>query len=371
MIHLTLPDGKEICDGAVLSFGDDLTKYILHFGKYKVGNSYMCGSGSYQTGWYVQAFGSGIAIPLTDDMLSMCKIYNTGAELTVQLETVGCNHHHHLTFKDQPETFTTQDKYLLDRSWITVDTITERNSLPRSIVMTGRIIEVNNVDDEGPRYFRWNYKKQDWDTIIFVHSDIAADLEKMNEQIKMLHLVMFGSCESSSENSTEAEVNTPVSPVDPLPVISMITMLQDMHQNSIDTKERVDKLIEDLDSLKLRVVELEPKHQNSTESIQADLALRYSNIADTIVSNSQTVVIFDDTALQACGIHNKIKALKSQASDISVSGMCESDTCNVISAEVMNPRKLKFVIVPNICEGSINHKANMIIHCELIPETES
>ena len=53
-----------------------------------------------------------------------------------------------------------------------------QESLHLQDFLTGRIVEVNNASDDGdPMYFRWNYKTQKWDDIVFVHSDVAVDMK--------------------------------------------------------------------------------------------------------------------------------------------------------------------------------------------------
>lgn len=390
MLSLVLPGGIEVIDGAILSFGDDPAKYILHYGQYKVTSvTSVCGPVTKITGWYLQQFGSGVAIPVTDDMLSICKVHNTGAEITVTGTPSGCRPHHRVC-TESPEIFTSADKYQLDRSWITVDTVAERDALPKTSVMTGRIVEVNNATDEGePSYYRWNYKTQSWDNVIFVHSDIAADLKTMQDQVKAMHLILFGTPDVPDEGvggtdpsePTPPEVDPPVEgggsvpiiPVEPIPVKSLIKMVAEMYENSKGLVECMDNLVEDFNTLHEKVSALEKLHFPEVVDpnlIQADLPLRYGECADVLIADYANIVEFDDTALLACGVHDKISSFKTDASEMTVTGMCDKDLCKVLSCEVINDRQLKFTVSPSVCDDNINHKANMIIHCQLIKKPQ-
>lgn len=391
MLTLVLPGGIEVIDGAILSFGDDPCKYILHYGPYKVTSvTSVCGPVTRITGWYVQQFGSGVAIPISDDMLSICKVHNTGAEITVTGSPSGCRPPHKVC-RPSPETFTSQDKYQLDRSWLTVDTVAERDALPKTSVMTGRIVEVNNATQDGePSYYRWNYKTQEWDNIIFVHSDVATDLEKMQEQLKVLHLIMFGTPDipddDGNDNSSDPGVppestdpgegedrpSVPTIPVEPIPVKSLIRMVQEMYENNKGLVEYMDNLIEDFNTLHEKVSELEKLHfpeEVDKDVIDVELPLRYGKCAEVLTANYANIVEFDDNALLACGVHDKIASFKTMASQMTVTGMCENDSCKVLSAEIVTDRYLKFTVSPSICDDNINHKSNMIIHCKLVKKT--
>lgn len=408
MLTLVLPGGVEVIDGAVLSFGDDPCKYILHYGMYKVTSvTSACGPVTKITGWYVQQFGSGVAIPVTDDMLSMCKVHNTGAEITVTGNPTGCRPPHKVC-RPSPETFTSQDKYQLDRSWLTVDTVAERDALSITSVMTGRIVEVNNATEDGePSYYRWNYKKQEWDNIIFVHSDIAADLEKMQEQVKVMHLILFGTPDvpdgDGNENPSEPGLppegsepelppegsdpgqdgekpSVPTIPVEPIPVKSLIKMIQEMYENNKGLVECMDNLVEDFNALHEKVSALEKIHfpeEVDKDVLDVELPLRYGQCADTLTANYANIVEFDDTALLACSVHDKLASFKTTASEMTVTGMCETDSCKVLTAEVVTDRYLKFTVSPGVCDDNINHKSNMIIHCKVVkkspadPETDN
>lgn len=391
MLSLMLPTGVQLLDGAILSFGDDPARYILHYGKYKITNALgVAGKpclSTTTTGWYVQPFGSGVAIPVTDDMLEMCKVYNTGAEITISGSVSGCNRPKPCV--DAEERFTSADKYLLDRSWITVDTIAERDALPKTSILTGRIVEVNNASDDGdPMYFRWNYKTQKWDDIVFVHSDVAVDMKAIAEQLKLLQLIIFGTQElpdvpnnpgdgstenpgdggnpDNSEGVDPPEGSIPIVPVQPLPVRSMVKMMDEMYQNSIDLKECMDNLVEDFNGLYERVENLEKIHNYNPSIIDASLPIRYSNAPQMITPNDSVELLFDETALQACQIHDKIASVSTPVENIKVTGLCDGEVCKVTGCEVVTPRSLKFTIVVDSCQEGINHRENMVIHCQLI-----
>lgn len=176
MIKLTLPNGQIVVDGAVLILGDNIM-YALHHGKYK------CAS-TYRTGWYVQAFTNLVAIPVTDELLENVTVVNTGQDITLPGES-SISHSSNCACRPKPKTvpFTDVDAYLLSRAWITVDTKAELDSLPIELFMTGRIVEVNNVDEGDPQYYRYNYVLKKFEPVEFVHSELAAKLDEIAESM--------------------------------------------------------------------------------------------------------------------------------------------------------------------------------------------
>lgn len=187
-LKVTAADGicHDLYPGAVLQFGEDTScRYILHYGEYNILNS------STQTkmlGWYVQQIGSLVAISVTDDMLASVDILNNGALVTLGGSTGDCNQCNQCNPNRASKSarFTEDDAYILSRTFITVDTIAERDALIDNLTKTGRLIEVNNVEDDGPKYYRWDFQKGEFVDVKFVHSDVAAELKTLVDTVQKL-----------------------------------------------------------------------------------------------------------------------------------------------------------------------------------------
>lgn len=182
MMNLIFPSGKQVFDGAIIKLGASETTYVLHYGRY-----------TYRSlpkdGWYIQALGSNRKIPFEDYMVKTMDVLNDGSDIVVsesqahhQCNHDCCNHTHCSDCNEVP--FTAECRYLLDRSWITVDTLTERDSLPQGIVSTGRIVQVNKDEGGKPHYYRNNGVT--WEEVDFVHVDQAATIEALQEVIDNL-----------------------------------------------------------------------------------------------------------------------------------------------------------------------------------------
>ena len=179
MMSLTLPSGEIVYDGAVLRIGDDATNYFLHYGEYTFGEATNCS-------WYLQAIGTSVAVPITDEMLSKATVMNNGAEVTVHTPVSGCSCHNqpNTVGYEEKEKVTTNDKYILDRTWVTVDTIIERNSLPLGVVINGRVVQVNQSEDGQPHYYRYNVKTMEWDEISL--GNVDEYIEEIKESMANL-----------------------------------------------------------------------------------------------------------------------------------------------------------------------------------------
>ena len=180
MLSIVLPCGKELYDGAVITLGNSPQVYVLHYGKYK-------SDSIKKEGWYIQSIGSTSAVELTDYITSIINILHTGAEITVDDTTyecgghTGCSHCYGIGNNE----FTDEEKYQLARTWITVDTIAERDALEIEDVTNGRVVQVNKCIDGNPHYFR--HDGVEWKEVEFVHVDDTETLDSMKQEIESLH----------------------------------------------------------------------------------------------------------------------------------------------------------------------------------------
>lgn len=165
-------------------------KWIVEFGWYTYYN--------YQySGWYLTEIPDGEVMPLNDEDLDEITVVSTnGSECDCD-----CNH------GQQSEPYPPGPKPLgpgpnLDRAWISVDTIAQRDRLSQKPLPDGKIVRVNRTTTEGdPKYFVWNVVTETWNDFSFTgdvdyltredviellnEKEIQKTLiEKMNSEIK-------------------------------------------------------------------------------------------------------------------------------------------------------------------------------------------
>lgn len=139
---------KILLDGTiVILVGFDDVKYILH-------NGYYTYNGDLLNGWYGVSIPEQNIIPIATDMLIGCEI--------VYYPDSNCK----CKYPSGNIPYTTDDKYQLQRTFITVDTMTERDALSPNLSITdlpdGRIIRVNkpNNVDYNPKYYEYRYYEE-------------------------------------------------------------------------------------------------------------------------------------------------------------------------------------------------------------------
>ena len=122
------------------------TKWVVHTGWYRY-------QGTQSFGWYFQSMTTGENIPVAIVDLTLCTL--------VSSKTQGS------TFHDGPETlytsaFTDYDAEVLSRTFISVDTLTQRDNIDPDGLTDGRIVRVNDVGGE-VKYYAWNNSNRVWE----------------------------------------------------------------------------------------------------------------------------------------------------------------------------------------------------------------
>ena len=210
MNSLIVPEtGVQIVDGTIVILSRfPGTKWILHYGWYTYNSQQAMG-------WYFSSIPSQTIIPVTDDDLK---------SLTVVGTDCGC-HCPPTPGPTPPQpgpgpcpkpkpVLTDKQLEILNRSWITVDTIAERDKLfEDELVVNGRIVRVNQTVD-GPKYYRWNLVTETWDvetfgidTSTFVsQSDLAdAVAKEVNENPTVQSTIQTKVEESTSKLTSRVE----------------------------------------------------------------------------------------------------------------------------------------------------------------------
>ena len=148
MADIIIPGiNKVLLDGTIVILnGFDDVKYILHNG------FYMYNSEVFE-GWYGVSIPEQNVIPLAPQMLIGCEV--------IYYPNSNCE----CRFPSGNIPFTTEDEYQVQRSFITVDTMTDRDKLSPNMSITdipnGRIVRVNkpnNLDFE-PKYYVYRHNQ--------------------------------------------------------------------------------------------------------------------------------------------------------------------------------------------------------------------
>lgn len=159
MDKLVVPGtGVELVDGSIVILARfPGTKWIVHNGWYNY-------QGVQSVGWYFCAIPSQTVLPVSDEDLKLLTVVSNS-------DTCPCPPYPPpspppfppVPFPpERPEQFTKQRAWELSRAWISVQTITERDSLPDSSKTDGRIVRVDETPDGTPGYYRWDAAKNDW-----------------------------------------------------------------------------------------------------------------------------------------------------------------------------------------------------------------
>lgn len=149
MKQLTIPDtGLKLIDGSIVILAEyPNTKWITHYGWYNYNDQQ-------QMGWYFCSIPDQTILPVTSDNLQY---------VTLVSDSGGCSHRPHLPPPPKPVPIIPQPELIdqINRSFITVDTISERDDLDTKNFPTGKLVRVNNVEGQ-PKYYQWDQTKKRW-----------------------------------------------------------------------------------------------------------------------------------------------------------------------------------------------------------------
>lgn len=104
-------------------------------------------------GWYFVSIKNGEILPVSIVDLTLCSL--------VTLKTQGSELYDGKVV-NYTRPFTLADAEILNRSFITLDTLEQRDNLDKKKIINGKMVRVNS--DEGPAsYYAWNAETQTWD----------------------------------------------------------------------------------------------------------------------------------------------------------------------------------------------------------------
>lgn len=161
MSTLIVPDtGIQLVDGSVVILARyPSTKWVVHHGWYTYGGQQMMG-------WYFCSIPANTVIPASDSDLRLLTVVSNG-------DSCGC-HPAPTPVVPAPSppprpgpshpggALPAQQAWELNRAFISVNTLAERDLLNKRLLPDGKIVRVGN-DGDGPEYYRWNQVTSTWE----------------------------------------------------------------------------------------------------------------------------------------------------------------------------------------------------------------
>lgn len=183
--YLVIPSTrKKVYEGDVITLARlPGTKWIAEFGWYTYYN--------YQySGWYLTGIPDGEVMPLNDEDLDEITIVSTNSSEN----DCNCNHPYP-PHGGQPKPPGPGPN--VDRAWISVDTIAQRDRLSQKPLPDGKIVRVNRTTNDGhPKYFVWNVVTETWDDFSFnsdveylTREDVVALLKEKEIQKSLIETI--------------------------------------------------------------------------------------------------------------------------------------------------------------------------------------
>lgn len=176
--YLTVPNtGMKITDGSVVTLNRfPNVKWIVHNGWYAY-------NGQQFMGWYFCSIPAQTIIPVNDTDLALLTVVNAGstcppAPCPMPNPSTRPDHSHthdHCHPPAPPVPPHIIDA--VDRAFLTVDTIAQRNELnKRTLLPHGKIVRVNNAGGF-VKYYEWDQAQEQWSEVSFGGS-VDVDLSK-------------------------------------------------------------------------------------------------------------------------------------------------------------------------------------------------
>lgn len=166
--YIVIPHSREKAyEGDIVTLSSmPSEKWIIKFGYYTYYN--------YQyTGWYLTNVPNGNILPINDDDVDKLTIISTNSSTDCD-----CNGRYPPPPPPGPERPKPEKDNSL-RSWISVDTIADRDRLSKKPLPDGKIVRVNRTPpDSKPGYYIWNVVTQTWDDFDFAAGSTVKYLTK-------------------------------------------------------------------------------------------------------------------------------------------------------------------------------------------------
>lgn len=125
-------------------------KWIVHLGWYIY-------QGTQNFGWYFVSIKDGEILPLSIIDLTLCSLVTLKTQGSELFDGKVVNY---------TRPFTESDAVTLNRTFITLETIEQRDNLDKNKLVNGRLVRVNDVGGV-VNYYAWNTETQNWDLVDF------------------------------------------------------------------------------------------------------------------------------------------------------------------------------------------------------------
>ncbi len=154
------------------------SKFQIHCGWYVFENAQ-------NFGWYLSNIKSGKVLPVDTIDLTTCSLITS--------ESQGSKYHSGSEIQ-YTRPFTDSDYEMLNRTFITLDTIEQRDSLDTSRLRHGKLVRING-DDDVPAYYAWNANTKLWELTSLTDSikrvvgtyDNPAILSELDPDVYMVY----------------------------------------------------------------------------------------------------------------------------------------------------------------------------------------
>ena len=130
--------------------GKPRIKWVVHTGWYIYG-------GNQNFGWYFVSIKNGTILPASIVDLTLCTLVTTKTQGSEKYDGKVVNY---------TRPFTVSDAELLNRAFITVETIEQRDNLDKKKLVNGKLVRCNDVGG-APNYYSWNSETKEWDRVDF------------------------------------------------------------------------------------------------------------------------------------------------------------------------------------------------------------
>lgn len=167
MNYITVPEsGMKLSDGAIVMIARfPGSKWMLHYGWYTYQNQQ-------SLGWYFTSLNDSTVLPVNDDDLRSLTAISGQSEPECTCRPIPpCP-----PGRPHPPEFPHRIKEQVDKAFITVDTIAERNALNKELVPQGKMVRVNYTES-GSKYYIWDQVSMSWKELETLSGDYVTRAE--------------------------------------------------------------------------------------------------------------------------------------------------------------------------------------------------
>lgn len=125
-------------------------KWIVHLG-------WFIYDGVQNYNWYFVSIKDGEILPASVIDLTLCTLVTSKTQGSIRYDGKVVNY---------TRPFTEADAEILNRAFITVDTIAQRDNLDKNLLIDGKMVRVNDIGAGFPGYFIWDAELKIWERVL-------------------------------------------------------------------------------------------------------------------------------------------------------------------------------------------------------------